>query len=175
MRLTPATAIGASALAAALLGLGWWQLGAIGLLMATPLAAGLLALPLQQWLGDGAALTRRLARAHALRGTRDFRGQRVGVIVDDEGHWWLRVDDLHRLLDGLPDTARLLAATRGRSVPDSWRLPAHVRADALTERLEASNTHATRRFLAWLQAEQAADARRLRRAPLVRRMGPPGD
>jgi hypothetical protein len=145
---------------AALMGLGWAVAGSVGLLVATPLVALLVTLPIQQVLGQAASATQRLATAHALRGTRRYRDRAIGVIEDEEGHWWLRVDDLRRVLDGLPDTPRLLAATRGRSTPDTWRLDAQVRADALIELLDAAHGRPTRQFVQWLRQEMAADARR---------------
>ncbi|MBQ0959025.1 hypothetical protein KAK06_08635 [Ideonella sp. 4Y11] len=148
---------------AALMALGWAVAGKIGLLAATPVVAVLVTLPIQQVLGQAALHTQRLATEHALRGTRRYRDRVIGVIEDQDDHWWLRVDDLRRVLDGLPDTPRLLAATRGRSTPDTWRLDAHVRADALLELLDAAHARPTRQFTQWLRQEMAAEARRRER------------
>jgi len=148
---------------AALMALGWAIAGKFGLLAATPLVAALVTLPLQNALGQAALEAKRLATAHALRNTRHYRGRTIGVIEADDGHWWLRVADLRRVLDGLPDTTRLRAATRGRSTPDTWRLDAQVRADALLELLDAAHARPTRQFTQWLRQEMAAEARRRER------------
>ncbi|MBQ0943188.1 hypothetical protein KAK07_07550 [Ideonella sp. 4Y16] len=154
----------AAVVSVGLLGLGWAIAGSIGLVAATPLVALVVTLPLQNALSQAALETTRLATAHALRGKRAYRGRLIGVIEDEDGHWWLHVADLRRVLDGLPDTTRLLAATRGRSTPDTWRLDAHVRADALIELLDAAHARPTRQFTQWLRQEMAADARRRERA-----------
>lgn len=153
----------ALAASAGLLGLGWAIAGSFGLVAATPVVALLVTLPLQNALGHAALETKRLASDHALRGKRSYRGRAIGVIEDEDGHWWLHVADLRRVLDGLPDTTRLLAATRGRSTPDTWRLDAHVRADALLELLDAAHARPTRQFTQWLRQEMAAEARRRER------------
>lgn len=155
--------LGRGALGALLTWLAWRALGAVGLVWVAPLWALLLARPLRDALAGSWRHTTRLATRHALHGTRHYRGHTLGVIEDAEHRWWLNEADLRHIVPGLPDTTRLLAATRGRHLPPRGLQPAHVQAEALAELLAASQSRPTLQFLAWLRQTQAAEQRRRER------------
>ncbi|MFZ5549585.1 MAG: hypothetical protein ACOZJX_12885 [Pseudomonadota bacterium] len=89
-----------------------------------------------------------------------FQGQAVDVWTDDEGHAWLALAGVRRIVPGLPPDGHLarLAGERWQAAAPG-RL-ARLRADALTELLHRATDVRTLKFRRWLERDVMLPARR---------------
>jgi hypothetical protein len=140
-------------LAALMLLLGWWLAGPAGLLMAGVLAAVLLARVVIDGLSGGVSLVRTLAYKDVEGDYYAYRGTPIGVVEDIDGHRWLRVTDVRRVLTGLPreGTLKNLDPERVSELGQSgtW----YMRADALIDWLSRAQEDEGIRFKRWVQKE----------------------
>jgi hypothetical protein len=91
-----------------------------------------------------------------------FRDVRVRVVEDDDGHRWVPVADVRKMvtLKVADDTLRRLYPDRSGSVGDGRAL--HLRSDALQEYLSRSTDDVTLRFRTWIDRTITEPARRKR-------------
>lgn len=91
-----------------------------------------------------------------------FRDMRIHVVEDDQGHRWIPVRDVRRIvpLTVADGTLRALFKDRSGSVGDERVL--HLRSDALVEYLSRSTDDTMLRFRTWVDRTVTEPARRHR-------------
>ena len=152
--------------------LAWRWRGASGLVFSAPLFGLALAKPILESAGAWMRFTRRHAYRHVEGRHYAHRGTSIDVDEDAEHVRWLRIDDVRRVIDGLPADPVL-----ARLYPDGVRHEAprrgamggpfaRISAEALADYLRKSTEPESLRFARWLERDVAFAARRLReRAP----------
>jgi hypothetical protein len=133
--------------------IGWHLLGAVGLVLAGPLAGVAFAGPILNAITGGARLARTLALRPVDGHYYAFHGRSIGVWEDEEESRWLRAIDVRQVLPNLPrdDTlAKILGA--GTCVP-SQGAGLHIRADSLLDFLSRAEQPGALKFKTWVQRE----------------------
>jgi len=140
----------------------WRALGPVGLAVSSPIFAMAFARPIFDVLSGARRTAKRLALISVEGRYYSHRGQPIEVVEDVEHHRWLRLIDVRKLLQGLPQEA-VLALQFPQRVQDR-----RIRADALRDYLSKSQEGDSLRFRNWLERELLSPTTRLRQ-----RMGLP--
>jgi hypothetical protein len=164
MRLALCAALGAAA--------AWW-IGPWALALVVPAAGALLARPLL----ESAAVLQRALRARAIGDLEGrqmaYRGHALDVIEDDAGRRWIALDDLRRIVPGLPAPAVLTRIAPGTVSSAGGGRRARLEAEALAVVLARATDADTHRFVRWVDREIVQPARRARGAPIGSPLGSP--
>jgi hypothetical protein len=150
------------ALCAAVIVPVWWWIGPAGLALTAPLFGLALAKPLL----DLFLQTRAAIREWAYAGTEGrfyaYKGVPIDVIDGDDGHRWLRLADVRRIVPGLASDALLAKAHPERVWRRGTPPSPYLQDDALLERLARATAPATLKFRLWVERDIVFPARRLR-------------
>lgn len=132
---------------------GWWLLGPVGLVVASPLVAIALARPILAV----AAGTFRGAKALALRSVEGtyyaFRGVPVAIYEDELEQRWIAVEAIRKVLPSFPRDAVLQRVFPSGLMPSKQGIAAAVRVDELIAMLSKASQADTVKLKNWLQRE----------------------
>ncbi|NBW49067.1 MAG: hypothetical protein EBR49_03060 [Betaproteobacteria bacterium] len=139
------------ALAIGSLVVGGYLAGLFGIVLAAPLAGALLS----RVLIDGVAGGYGAMRAHAYASVQGrhyaYKSIPISIEEDGDGHRWIRIKDVRRVLPHLPKDATLghIEPERTNSGPDGKNM--HIRADALLHWLSKAQSSESIRFKLWIE------------------------
>jgi hypothetical protein len=91
-----------------------------------------------------------------------FRDTRMHVVEDDEGHRWMPIADVRKIVPLRISDAALARLHPGRCGAVGERRELHLRSDALVEYLSRSTDDVTLRFRTWIDRTVTEPARRRR-------------
>lgn len=153
----------------------WWWVGPAGLALTAPLVGVALARPLLDLISQTRALIRERAYAATEGRHYAYKGVPIDVLEGVDGHRWLRVSDVRRLVPGLASDAALAKAHAERLLRRGAPPTAYLQDDALLQQLAGASAPATLRFRLWVERDIVFPARRLRgeRTDLGRAGNPP--
>jgi hypothetical protein len=139
------------ALAIGSLVVGGYLAGLLGIVLAAPLAGALLS----RVLIDGFTGGYRAMRAHAYASVQGrhyaYKSIPISIEEDEDGHRWLKVKDIRRVLPHLPKDATLGRIEPERTNPGSDGKSMHIRADALLHWLSKAQSSESIRFKLWIE------------------------
>ncbi len=148
----------------------WRAVGPAGIAWCAPLFGAALARPLIEAVAGAYGGLRAWVYRDVQGRHHAYRGIAISVVIDDEGHPWLRLSDVRKILPGLvrdESLRRILGADVGPVLPDR---ALHIRAAALVATLARSTSVETARFSRWVQRTVIFPAETLRqRRPAPRR------
>jgi hypothetical protein len=130
----------------------WTMMGPIALPMCAPLFGVAAAGPLMALFGRSWGRMSQAARQAAWHARLPYQGRRIRHFVDDNGEVWFCIDDIHKVVPGLPTARSLQALYPGRCTNTTWRQPAHLRVDAAEALLGKATDRSTLRFVRWMRA-----------------------
>jgi hypothetical protein len=130
---------------------GGYLAGLLGVVLAAPLAGALLSRVLIDGLTGGYGAM----RAHAYAGVQGrhyvYKSIPISIEEDEDGHRWLRVKDIRRVLPHLPKDATLGRIEPERTSSGSDGKNMHIRADALLHWLSKAQSSESIRFKLWIE------------------------
>jgi hypothetical protein len=126
-------------------------IGAVGLLLAAPAVAKLLAPVIFDGLAWGYRTTRWLALHHLQGQYYAYKSRRLDVLEGDDGFRWLRVASLRPILRGLPKDGTLHLMEPERTELDASGKHLAIRCDAMLHWLAKAHTPEHIRFKVWLE------------------------
>jgi hypothetical protein len=146
----------------------WHLLGPIGLAVAAPIAAFLLSSLVLSAVSFSVRAIRKAAYQPVEGSYYEFRSTPVEVREDEDGHRWLNISDVRRVVVQLPRDATLLVIDPRRVRSSGYPATLEIRADGLTKLLDRAQDPKSVRFRLWVQREilfPSAAARAARGTP----------
>jgi len=150
------------ALCAVAVGLAWWWIGPVGFALTAPLFGVALARPLLDLLSQSRAAVRERAYSAIEGRFYAFKGVPIDVIEGDDGHRWLRLADVRRVIEGLASDAVLAKAHPDGVMRHGTPPRPYIQDDALLAQLARAMAPATVRFRLWVERDIVFPARHRR-------------
>jgi hypothetical protein len=140
----------------------WWWIGPAGLALTAPLFGVALARPLLDLISQTHGAIRE--RAYAATEGRYYahKGVPIDVIEGEDGHRWLRVADVRRIVPGFGSDALLAKTHPGRLAYRGAPPSAYLQDDALLAQIVRALEPATLAFRHWVERDIVFPARRRR-------------
>jgi hypothetical protein len=140
----------------------WRRWGPTGLAISAPLFGVALARPIIDLVAEFSVMAKRAALGDLEGRNFEFRGQRLDVAEHDDGHRWISVRDLRKVLHAFPRDAVLRAQFPAEVRHDPALRGERIRADAvLTHLRKATETDAIK-FRNWIERDVIFPAARAR-------------
>jgi hypothetical protein len=130
---------------------GGLLLGAIGVVLTTPLVGWLLSRVVMDSAIGGYRAARAVVYADVQGRYYAFRDVSIAVVQDMEGYRWLRVKDIRRVLPAFPKDATLKSIEPERTGCGPEGKDTHIRADALLHWLSKAQSDDGIRFKVWVE------------------------
>jgi hypothetical protein len=142
--------------------LAWQWMGAMSLAICSPMYAFLLTRPILSLLSQTYQAIRALAFRRVSGRHFEHRGTMLDIVDDDAGHRWLSLNDVRKIIPGLPSAQSLL-----HRYPDGVRMSKHpaasrIQAETLARYLDTATAPDSLRFKHWLDREVVFPARQRR-------------
>lgn len=150
------------ALGAGLMFFVWRHFGPAVAVTLAPLPAIALARPLLELASELRSLARHRVYREVAGRYFEHRGQAIDIVEDDEGQRWLRIDDLRKIIPGLPRAGVLGRLHPGGVAHFDKEAAPRLRAEDLAEYLRKSTDADSLRLRNWLEREVIAPARHRR-------------
>jgi hypothetical protein len=139
------------ALAIGSLVVGGYLAGLLGIVLAAPLAGVLLSRVLIDGFTGGYGAMRAHAYASVQGRHYAYKSIPISIEEDEDGHRWLKVKDIRRVLPHLPKDATLGRIEPERTSSGSDGKSMHIRADALLQWLYKAQSGESIRFKLWIE------------------------
>jgi hypothetical protein len=137
----------------------WRWVGVFSLLFCAPLFAVALARPILELLENTTLLAKRLGYRKINGRHFEHHGRSLDIADDDEGYRWLKIDDVRKVVPGLPVDPVLVRLYPGEVRLGTSTDGARMKAEALDTCLGKATEASTLRFRLWLQREVILPAR----------------
>jgi hypothetical protein len=144
----------------------WRRFGASGLAMSAPIFGVALARPIIDLVAEFSGLAKRVALADLEGRNFEFRGCRLNVAEHDDGHRWISVRDVRKVLPSFPRDAVLRSQYPADLVHDAALKGERIRAEALLTHLRKATETDSIKFRNWLERDVIFPAARARGEPI---------
>ena len=151
----------------------WLRLGATGFAVAAPIFGAALARPLIDLVAELSGQVRHAVLADLAGRNYEFRGMRFDVAEYDDGHRWISVRDVRKVLRSMPRDAVLRAQFPADLQHDAGLKGERIRAEALLTYLRKATEADSIRFRNWLEKDVVFPAAKARQSPGPRNAAAP--
>lgn len=138
------------------------RFGVMAIIMLAPLFAAAIARPVINLASN----LRHRVRAHLLRDAQGsfyaYKGQAVHVVMDEDGHRWILLADVQKIIGPMATERALCQTYPDRLQPMGRQGHMHIRADALVSHLGKHHHLLVLRFRTWVERTLAVPGRHAR-------------
>jgi hypothetical protein len=144
----------------------WRRWGPSGLAISAPIFGVALARPVIDLVAELSVTARQVALGDLEGRNFEFRGHRLNVAEHDDGHRWISVRDVRKVLPSFPRDAVLRSQFPADMQHDEALKGERIRADALLTHLRKATETDAIKFRNWLERDVIFPAARARGEPI---------
>jgi hypothetical protein len=144
----------------------WRRLGTSGLAISAPIFGVALARPIIDLVSEFAVTAKQVALADLAGRNFEFRGCRLDISEHDDGHRWISVRDVRKVLPSFPRDTVLRSQFPADVLHDEALRGERIRAEALLTHLRKATETDSIKFRNWLERDVIFPAARARGEPV---------